>query len=74
MLICDKCKQPIEYTFNKVTFKFIRMVGTKLCSDTQTVMIPPEPRQHELTLDICPDCQEKIIKDILGVTPWKEGS
>ncbi len=28
---------------------------------------------HETTLDICPDCQELIIKDILGHTPWMEG-
>lgn len=74
MLVCDKCKQPITEPFNKVMFQFARIVGTELCSDTQKVMIPPTPRQHEIKLDICQDCQEKIIKDILGVTPWKEGA
>lgn len=73
MVICDKCKQPITQSFNKVKFQMVRIVGTELCSDTQKVMMPLTPRQHEITLDICPDCQEKIIKDVLGVMPWKEG-
>lgn len=77
MISCDKCKQPITQSFNKVTFQMVRIIGmktlNKICSDTQKVIIPPMPRQHEVTLDLCPDCQEKIIKDILGVVPWKEG-
>lgn len=73
MIICDKCKQPITLSFNKVNFQFERIVDTTLHSDKQTVIIPSPLRQHKVSLDICADCQEKIIKDILGVVPWKEG-
>ena len=72
MIICDKCKQPITQSFNKVNFQFERIVGTTY-SDNQTVINPSPLRQHKVSLDICADCQEKIIKDVLGETPWMEG-
>ena len=25
------------------------------------------------TLDLCPDCQEEALKNILGYVPWAEG-
>lgn len=69
VLKCDKCGKEIEtalYLKNDrvwekgtclVKFEFEREKG----------------QRHNMVLDICPDCQEQIIKDILRVLPWVEG-
>jgi len=73
MIICDKCKngnsdreaiigdRTYHDKVGTVTFSFDRFVeaGDK-----------SYPRHHDLTLDLCPKCQEEFIKSILGYLPW----
>lgn len=78
---CDKCKKTIPtadclehgkiVTKNvcTLTFHFERMRD----NPDQNPYALPSPICHDWTLDICPDCQEAMIKEILGATPWLEG-
>ena len=52
-----------------VNFRFERLVKDVNINGLNSPPLIP----HETTLDICPDCQELIIKDILGHTPWMDG-
>lgn len=74
MIVCDKCKQPIKPVPQsddkgaiiierdaKVKFGFYRYIRDKYSF------------QHEVTLDICPECQEQMLTEILGVPPWPKG-
>lgn len=76
---CDKCKKPIptadyleqgEIVTKRVcslTFHFERM------KESTNPYTPINTICHDWTLDICPDCQEEILKEIIGCTPWPEG-
>lgn len=78
---CDKCKKTIptadylesgEIVTKRVctlTFHFERMRD----AENPNQYAFSNPICHDWTLDICPDCQEKIIKEIIGATPWPEG-
>ena len=57
MRCCDNCKEKRPAVFH-----------------LELKNIEPSPFiLNEITLDLCKDCQELIIKDILGHTPWTEG-
>lgn len=75
MICCDKCKQEIRNCNvlnngvitekkNKVSFHIERFVSNDMGGVFQ---------DHDLVLDLCPCCQEEIIKQILGYLPWAEG-
>lgn len=74
MIVCDKCKQPIKPVPQsddegaiiiekdaKVKFSFHRYIRGKYAF------------QHEVTLDICPACQEQMLTEMLGAPPWPKG-
>lgn len=80
MICCDKCKKPI---YNAQT-----IVGNEIREDKNQVTFHVERiadngcgfqkmgsvwHSHKYTLDLCPDCQEEAIKNILGYVPWAEG-
>lgn len=80
MICCDKCKKPI---YNAQT-----LVGNEIREDKNQVTFHVERfdsgenmygyassvwHSHKYALDLCPDCQEEAIKNILGYVPWAEG-
>ena len=80
-LKCDKCGKKMDIAMYLeageiikrktcvVNFRFERLLKDETIDRSNFPSFIP----HETTLDICPDCQEQIIKDILGVLPWVEG-
>lgn len=69
VLKCDKCGKEIE---SKLYLKDERVWQKGTCL-VRFDFERKDGQRHNMTLDICPDCQEQIIKYILGVLPWVEG-
>lgn len=80
-LKCDKCGKKMDIAMYLEAGEIIKrktcVVNFRFERFVKDVPIDgfncPSSFPHETTLDICPDCQEQIIKDILGVLPWVEG-
>jgi hypothetical protein len=71
MIVCDKCKKGIKYGRNEINFKTFeyRTGGYNLIPKSQLQSYGPV--EHNLKLDVCQECQEKIIQDIIGYVPWR---
>ena len=70
MRVCDKCKQEIKYGRNKVVFNaFEYRTSDNFIPMSQLQSYGPV--EHNLELDVCQECQEEIIQNIIGYIPWK---
>lgn len=71
MIVCDKCKKEIKYGRNEINFATFeyRTGGYNLIPKSQLQSYGPV--EHNLKLDVCQECQEKIIQDIIGYVPWR---
>ena len=71
MIVCDKCKKEIKYRRNEIRFSIFEY-GTESYNPTPISQLQSYgPVEHNLKLEVCQECQEKIIQDIIGYVPWR---
>ena len=71
MIVCDKCKKEIKYGQNKINFSIFEYNSGSYNPIPISKLQSYGPVEHNLKLDVCQECQEKIIKDIIGYVPWR---
>lgn len=72
MIVCDKCKKEVYGNDSKVTFRYYERIDLRPVDVVYARDLAYKgPVERCLTIDLCSDCQEKIVKEILGRVPWK---